>query len=158
MFANHGSLQKHKHEMEGINSRMDGIQAAILNVKLRYIDEWNSARHKNAQRYNELLSVLPEIKTPKIRENSFHIFHLYVIRANKRDELADYLKSKKIGIGIHYPTALPFLPAYKYLGHKPSDFPVAYKYQSEILSLSMFPELNNDQINYAVNSIKQFFK
>lgn len=158
MFANHGALQKHQHEMEGINSRMDGIQAAVLEVKLKYIDEWNNARHNHAIRYNELLSDLPEIKTPKIRENSFYIFHLYVIRANKRDELADYLKSKKIGIGIHYPTALPFLPAYKYLGHKPSDFPVAYQYQEEILSLPMFPELNNDQIDYAVNSIKEFFK
>ena len=158
MFANHGALQKHQHEMEGINSRMDGIQAAVLNVKLKYVDKWNSARYKHALRYNELLSSLPEIKTPKIRENSSHIFHLYVIRANKRDELANYLKSKKISTGIHYPTALPFLPAYKYLRHKPSDFPVAYQYQEEILSLPMFPELNNDQIDYAVNSIKEFFK
>jgi len=157
MFANHGSLQKHQHEMEGINSRMDGIQAAILNVKLKYIDEWNSARYKNALRYNELLSGIPEIKTPKIINNSSHIFHLYVMRTNKRDELASYLKSKKISTGIHYPTALPFLPAYKYLGHKPSDFPIACQYQDEILSLPMFPELSTDQIDYVVNSIKEFF-
>ncbi|MBA7716788.1 dTDP-3-amino-3,4,6-trideoxy-alpha-D-glucose transaminase [subsurface metagenome] len=96
MFANHGALQKHQHEMEGINSRMDGIQAAILNVKLRYIDEWNSSRYKNALRYNELLSGIHEIKTPKIRDNSSHIFHLYVMRTNKRDKLANYLKSNKI--------------------------------------------------------------
>jgi len=158
MFANHGSLQKHQHEMEGINSRMDGIRAAILNVKLKYIDEWNSARYKNALRYNELLSGIPEIKTPKIRDNSSHIFHLYVMRTNKRDELANYLKSKKISTGIHYPTALPFLPAYKYLGHKPSDFPIACQFQSEILSLPMFPELNNGQVDYVANSINEFFK
>ena len=158
MFANHGALQKHQHEMEGINSRMDGIQAAILNVKLKYIDEWNGARHNNALRYNELLSAIPEIKIPKIRENSFHIFHLYVIRTDERDELANYLKSKKIGTGIHYPTALPFLPAYRYLGHKPSDFSVAYKYQGEILSLPMYPELDNDQIDYAAYAIKEFFR
>ena len=158
MFANHGALQKHQHEMEGINSRIDGIQAAILNVKLKYIDEWNGVRHNNALRYNELLSALSEIKIPKIRENSFHIFHLYVIRTDERDELASHLKSKKIGTGIHYPTALPFLPAYRYLNHKPSDFPVAYKYQGEILSLPMFPELSNDQIDYIVSSIKEFYK
>lgn len=157
-FANHGSLHKHHHEMEGINSRLDGIQASVLKVKLKYIDDWNSTRLKHALRYNELLSGLPEIKIPKIRENSFHVFHLYVIRTNKRDELKDYLKSKEIGVGIHYPSALPFLPAYKYLGHKPSDFPVSHQYQSEILSLPMFPELANDQINYIVNSINEFFK
>jgi dTDP-4-amino-4,6-dideoxygalactose transaminase len=158
MFANHGSLYKHNHEIEGINSRMDGIQAAILNVKLKYIDEWNNARHKHALKYNELLSGLPEVKTPKIRENSFHIFHLYVIRTNKRNELENYLKSKSIGTGIHYPTALPFLAAYKHLAHKPYDFPIAHQYQDEILSLPMFPELGNDQIEYVVNSIKEFLK
>ena len=93
-----------------------------------------------------------------IRESSFHIFHLYVIRINKRDEMVNYLKSKKISTGIHYPTALPFLPAYRYLGHKPADFPIAHQYQNQILSLPMFPELNNDQIDYVVNSIKEFYK
>jgi len=158
MFANHGSLHKHEHEIEGINSRMDGIQAAILSVKLKNIDEWNRSRFKNALRYNDLFSNIPEVCTPRIRENSFHIFHLYVIRVKQRDELASYLKSKKIGTGIHYPIALPFLLAYKYLGHKPSDFPIAYQYQSEILSLPMFPELNNEQGEYVVNSVKEFFK
>jgi len=158
MFANHGSLRKHQHEMEGINSRLDGIQAAILNVKLKYIDGWNRVRHQNALKYNERLSVIPRIQTPRIRENAFHIFHLYVIRTEKRDELAIFLKSKQIETGIHYPTALPFLQAYKYLNHEPSDFPVAYQYQGEILSLPMFPELNDVQIDYVVNSINEFFK
>jgi dTDP-4-amino-4,6-dideoxygalactose transaminase len=158
MFANHGSIRKHQHEMEGINSRLDGIQAAILNVKLKYVDGWNRARHQNALKYNEQLSVIPQIQTPKIRENAFHIFHLYVIRTEKRDELANYLKSKQIDTGIHYPTALPFLKAYDYLGHKPADFPVAYKYQNEILSLPMYPELHDDEINHVVNSIKEYFE
>jgi dTDP-4-amino-4,6-dideoxygalactose transaminase len=158
MFANHGSLRKHQHEMEGINSRLDGIQAAILNVKLKYVDGWNRARHQNALKYNERLSVIPRLQTPKIRENAFHIFHLYVIRTEKRDALAIYLKSKQIETGIHYPTALPFLQAYKYLDYRPSDFPVAYQYQREILSLPMFPELNDVQIDYTANSINEFFK
>jgi dTDP-4-amino-4,6-dideoxygalactose transaminase len=158
MFANHGSLRKHQHEMEGINSRLDGIQAAILNVKLKYVDGWNCGRQQNALKYNKRLSAIPRIQTPKIRENAFHIFHLYVIRTEKRDELADYLKSRQIETGIHYPTALPFLQAYKYLDHKPSDFPVAYQYQREILSLPMFPELSDDQIAYVANSINEFFE
>ena len=158
MFANHGSLQKHHHEMEGINSRLDGIQAAILNVKLKYVDGWNRARHQNALKYNKRFSDIAQIQTPKIRENAFHIFHLYVIRTEKRDELAAYLKSKQIETGIHYPTALPFLQAYRYLAQKPSDFPVAHQYQGEILSLPMFPELNDDQIDYVANSAIEFFK
>jgi dTDP-4-amino-4,6-dideoxygalactose transaminase len=156
MFANHGSLRKHEHEIEGINSRLDGIQAAILNVKLKYVDGWNRARYQNALAYNERLSIIPQIQTPKVRENAFHIFHLYVIRTEKRDALANYLKPKQIDTGIHYPTALPFLQAYSYLGHKPSDFPIASRYQNEILSLPMFPELNEKQIEYVTNSIKEF--
>jgi len=156
MFANHGSLRKHQHDIEGINSRLDGIQAAILSVKLKYIDKWNLARNKNALVYNRLLSGIDQIRTPKIRENSFHIFHLYVIRSEKRDQLADFLTSKGIGTGIHYPTALPFMRAYGHLNHKPSDFPIAYKIQDEILSLPMFPELNDEQINHVVSSIKDF--
>ena len=158
MFANHGSIRKHQHDMEGINSRMDGIQAAILSVKMRYIDEWNLARNKNALIYNRFLSGIGQIQTPKIRENSFHIFHLYVVRCEKRDELANFLKSKGIDTGIHYPTALPFMPAYSYLHHRPSDFPMAYLVQNEILSLPMFPELTDEQINYVVGSIIEFLK
>jgi len=158
MFANHGSLKKHQHEIEGVNSRMDGLQAAILRVKLKYIDGWNKKRYENALIYNELLSNIPEIKTPKIRDDTFHIFHLYVIRTAKRNELAQYLKSKGIDTGIHYPTALPFLPAYKYLGYTSADFTVAFQYQKEILSLPMFPELTRDQINYIVNSIYEFLR
>jgi dTDP-4-amino-4,6-dideoxygalactose transaminase len=157
MFANHGALKKHQHEMEGINSRLDGIQAAILNVKLGYIDEWNRKRHNHALTYNEYLSAVPDVITPKIAEDSFQIFHLYVIRTSRRDELGEFLQSKGIGTGIHYPTALPFLSAYKYLNHQPSDFPVAYQYQDEILSLPMFPELTDEQISFAADSIKEFF-
>ena len=157
MFANHGSLQKHKHEIEGINSRMDGIQAAVLNVKLKYINKWNSARHNNALYYNKLLADLPDVITPKIHKDANPIFHLYVIRIKQRDELANFLKSKEIGTGIHYPTALPFMLAYNYLGHQPSDFPIAFQYQNEILSLPMYPELTQDQMEFVVNTIKEFY-
>lgn len=157
MFANHGSLRKHHHEIEGINSRMDGFQAAVLSVKLKYIDEWNLARNKNALIYNDLLSAIDQVRTPKIREDSFHVFHLYVIRVERRNELASFLKSKGIDTGIHYPFALPFMPAYKYLGHQAEDFPVAHKYQNEIISLPLFPELKKEQIEYITHSIREFY-
>ena len=156
MYANHGAVQKHHHQTEGINSRMDGLQAAILSVKLSYIDVWNEKRYKNALRYTHLLKEVAGIATPGIRENARHIFHLYVIRTEKRNELQVYLKQKEIDTIIHYPTALPLLPAYTYLGHAPEDFPIASKYQSQILSLPMYPELSQQQIEYVVASIQEF--
>ena len=157
MFANHGSLTKHEHEFEGINSRMDGIQSAILFVKLPYIHEWNQKRLQNSLLYNELLRDVEGVVTPKIRSNAKHVFHLYVIRTKKRDELQKYLKDHGISTGIHYPTALPFLKAYEYLGHKPDDFPMAYQYQDKILSIPIFAELTKEQISYICDCIASFF-
>ncbi|MDP8218256.1 MAG: DegT/DnrJ/EryC1/StrS family aminotransferase [Candidatus Theseobacter exili] len=154
MYANHGALIKHKHEVEGINSRLDGLQAAILSVKLKYISEWNEKRLKNATLYNKLLAGVDGIAIPQIRENVKHVFHLYVIRVADRDTLQKYLAEKGISTGIHYPTPLPFLRAYKYLGHKSEEFPVVSKYQDQILSLPMFPELTADQMEYVIESIK----
>ncbi len=157
MFANHGSPRKHVHEMEGINSRMDGIQAAILSVKLNYIDRWNLARADNADAYDRRFSGFERVVTPKRRADGTHIFHLYVIRVERRDELAEFLKKRGIETGIHYPTALPFLTAYAYLGHRPADFPFAFRNQGEILSLPMYPELREEQIDHVVGSIKEFY-
>ena len=158
MFANHGALKKHEHFIEGINSRLDGLQAAILTVKLKYIDEWNIKRREIASIYNHLLSNVAEIEVPETRVNSEHIFHVYVIRTRKRNELKHFLKENGINTAIHYPTALPNLPAYSYLQHKKEDFPLASKYQDEILSLPMFPELNEKQIKYIVDKIKEYFQ
>lgn len=158
LFANHGSLQKHIHELEGINSRMDALQAVVLSAKLPHIDDWNKARHAHSLKYNALLDGIPGVKCPKLRPNAFHIFHIYSVRVPRRDELADYLKSKGISTGIHYPVALPFMPAYGYLKHKPSDFPVAYERMGEILSLPMYPELSEEQIGYVAQSIKEFYE
>lgn len=157
MFANHGSLKKHEHQIEGINSRMDGLQAAILSAKLPYIIKWNEKRYQNALIYNELLADIEEIIIPKIRTNATHIFHLYVIRTNNRDELQKHLNKQGIDTAIHYPTALPFMEAYNYLGHKPEDFPVAFKYQDEILSLPMYPELSPSAISYITKQIEKVF-
>jgi dTDP-4-amino-4,6-dideoxygalactose transaminase len=158
MFANHGALQKHSHKMEGMNSRMDGLQAAILSVKLPYVRQWNQQRRANADRYSEFLSGIAEVNVPAIREHSDHIFHLYVIRTSQRDNMQAYLKEKGISTGIHYPTALPFLPAYAYLGHSPQDFPVASAYQRQIISLPMFPELTGQQTEFVTDNIRAFLK
>jgi dTDP-4-amino-4,6-dideoxygalactose transaminase len=153
MYANHGALKKHQHFMEGINSRLDGIQAAILSAKLPHIHEWNQRRFENAMYYNELLTGTEGIITPKVRENCSHIFHLYVIRTQNRDQLQNELKEQGIETAIHYPTALPNMPAYKYLGHSQEDFPVASAYQSQILSLPMYPELTREQIEYVAETV-----
>lgn len=158
MYANHGAMVKHQHDIEGINSRLDGLQASILLAKLPFIHEWNQKRYQHALAYNELLKNIKFISIPKIRPACRHIFHLYVIRTHNRDHLQNYLKNKGIETAIHYPTALPFLNAYNYLGHKPDDFPLAYQYQSEILSLPMYPEMTTDMIEYVAENIKSFDK
>lgn len=155
MFANHGALKKHYHELEGINSRLDGMQAAILSVKLKYIEQWNDKRLQNGLRYNELLSNIDDVLTPSIHPDVKHIFHLYVIRTEQRDKLQAHLEKLGVASGIHYPTALPFLKAYEYLGHKPEDFPVAHQYTSQILSLPMYPELTKDQLICVADAINE---
>lgn len=157
LFANHGSLQKYIHEIEGVNSRLDAIQAAVLKIKLGHIDEWNKARNGHALKYNELLDGAANIKTPRLRPDTFHIFHLYVIRAERRDDLAAFLKTKGIATGIHYPYALPLVQAYRYLRHQPSEFPVAHECQGQILSLPMYPELGVEHIAYVAESIREFY-
>ena len=157
MYARHGALVKHKHYMEGINSRMDGIQAAVLNVKLKYILDWTDKRIENAGLYNENLKNISEITLPTIRPDSKHTFHIYVIRAQNRESLSDYLYEKGIQTALHYPTILPLLPAYEYLNKTPKDFPEAYLAQQEILSLPMYPELGGKEIDYIVKIIKTFY-
>ncbi|MFT3682742.1 MAG: DegT/DnrJ/EryC1/StrS family aminotransferase [Ferruginibacter sp.] len=158
LYARHGAIKKHEHEIEGINSRLDGLQAGILSAKLPYIFTWTEKRIKVAALYDELLKNIKQITIPAVRPNSKHTFHLYVIRCEKRDELAAYLKQHNIATAIHYPTALPNLPAYRYLGKTRSDFPVATNYESQILSLPIFPELTNDQVVYITDTIKSFYK
>ena len=157
MFANHGSQKKHEHEFEGINSRMDGMQAAILSVKLPYILAWSEARYLNALKYNEYLKDKDKIVTPLINPDVRHVFHLYVIRAQRRDELQVFLKENGISTGIHYPNPLPFVKAYDYLQHTPEDFPVAYDYRNTIISLPMYPELNLEQITFITSKIEKFY-
>jgi dTDP-4-amino-4,6-dideoxygalactose transaminase len=156
-FANHGAISKHDHQFEGINSRLDGLQASILDAKLKYLHDWNKKRILAAQKYNQLLSGLPQVEVPKIRPNSTHTFHLYVIQCEERDKLSDFLTENKIQTGIHYPTPLPFLPAYYYLNHKKTDFPNTDKIYKRILSLPLYPEIRVEQIEYVSHKIKEFY-
>ena len=157
MYARHGALKKHQHQIEGINSRMDGLQAAILSAKLPYILEWTDKRIANAVLYNKQLAGIDQIVLPKQRSNSKHTYHLYVILATHRDALMNYLKEKGIETAIHYPAALPNLPAYKYLGYTGADFPVATNLQTKILSLPMYPEMEEEMIAWIAGCIREFY-
>ena len=160
MFANHGRVDKYDHRFEGINSRLDGIQAAILDVKLKHLARWTEQRRQVAAWYNERLSDLNDIILPKERKGAKHVYHIFPIRteAALRDKLLDYLKGEGIGALVHYPIALPNLTAYKYLGYKESDYPNASKYSKELISLPIFPELKEDEVDYVAEKIKAFFK
>lgn len=157
VFANHGRVDKYDHEMEGINSRLDGLQAAVLGVKLKHLDAWSEARRKNAYLYNEYLNGT-DLVTPTEMANIKAVYHLYVVRMKSelRQKMQDHLKAKGISTGIHYPIALPNLKAYSYLKHTKNDFPESTKASEEILSLPMYPELSESQIGFVAKSIKEF--
>ena len=154
-FARHGG--KGEHIMEGINSRMDGLQGAVLNVKLPRLAEWTRRRQRVAARYNELLNGIGDIITPKVAQDREHVYHLYVIRTERRDALRKYLADAGVATVLNYPKALPFYPAYAYLEHKPEDFPMAYANQSRILSLPIFPEMSDEMISCVAGKIREFF-
>jgi dTDP-4-amino-4,6-dideoxygalactose transaminase len=156
VFARHGGLSKGEHEVEGINSRLDGLQAAVLAVKLKHLPAWTKARQVIAASYDAELRRFQQITTPKVGVAREHVYHLYVIRHDRRQDLANHLKARGVQTGIHYPVALPFLRAYQYLGHRPEDFPNAYYNQSRILSLPMYPELAETQRAHVVGAIGEF--
>ena len=158
-FANHGRMKKCDHDFEGINSRLDGLQAAILSVKLPHLDRWTENRRKNAYRYNAALKETGLV-TPEEMGHVTTVYHLYVVRvpAERREPLRKFLKAAGIDTGIHYPTALPYLNAYRRLGHSEADFPEALKASRQILSLPMFPELNEDQTDYVATQLLTFLR
>lgn len=157
LFRNHGEYQKSKHQIVGFNSRLDAIQAAILNIKLKYIEDWNAKRQQAAKMYYDLLKDCKEIALPLVLPTNLHAYHLFVIKAQKRDELQVFLSNNNIGTGIHYPISLPFVQALKYLNHSECDYPVSYKNQDLILSLPIFPDITSEQIEYVSSKIIEFY-
>lgn len=157
MTARHGGLKKGDHIFEGINSRLDGIQASILSVKLPHLCKWTNLRKNIAEIYINNLSSIKYLKIPKVESFAKHVWHLFVIKAERRNELANYLKINNIQTVINYPVALPFLPAYSYKNHTKNEFPNAFKNQSKILSLPLYPEMPEDHIFYVINKIKDFY-
>ena len=156
LLRDHGSKKKYYHEIIGGNFRMDAIQGAVLSIKLRYLDKWNNLRRENAKIYNEYLEDLDKIILPYELDHAKHVYHLYVIRTKKRDELQEFLNDNKIITGIHYPIPIHLQKAYKNLGYSEGDFPVAERIATEILSLPMFPELSHKEIEYITKKIKYF--
>lgn len=151
-FAQHGG--KGEHTIEGINSRLDGLQAAILNAKLGHLAEWTAARRAIAARYDEMLGDVPGLTVPKTAAGREHVYHLYVIRTDRREELRKSLADAGIATMLNYPKALPFYPAYSHLGHTPADFPVAFSHQSRILSLPIYPEMTDELMVYVVQHVR----
>lgn len=145
MIANHGRMSKYDHEIEGVNSRLDGLQAAILKVKLEHLEDWTEQRRRVVGSYRDHLADA-RLELPEEGNDSRHVYHLFVVRCKERDRVREYLADKGVSTGVHYPIGLPFLKAYEHLGHSNEDFPVTAAYQSQLLSLPLFPEMTEDQI------------
>jgi dTDP-4-amino-4,6-dideoxygalactose transaminase len=151
----HGRVSKYEHDQLGWGYRLDALQAAILGVKLRHLDDWNEARRAHASRYAELLADV-EVVVPVELDHVKHIYHCYVIRTPRRDELVEHLKKQGTGVVIHYPLPVHLQPAYKDLGYRPGDFPVSEACAAEVVSIPMFPELTDEQQQRVVSQIKEF--
>jgi len=158
LLRNHGRQEKYIHLVEGVGERLDTLQAAILRTKLAHLSEWVRKRREIAQRYSGLLSGLNGLVTPFQHPNVAHAYHLYVIRAKRRDRLGEWLAQEGIATGIHYPLPLHLQPAYGWMRHCEGDFPVAEIAAQEVLSLPMYPELEDSQIEEVVNAIFAFFR
>jgi dTDP-4-amino-4,6-dideoxygalactose transaminase len=166
---NHGSPRRYFHEEMGWNSRLDAMQAAILRVKLKYVEGWNEARRQHAARYDELFAAAgltssgsqsqdsAPIQLPHTSARAHHIYHQYVVRAYRRDELREFLTARKIGTEIYYPIPLHLQPSFVYLGYREGDFPETERAAKEVLALPMFPELRDDEQRWVVKSIADFY-
>jgi dTDP-4-amino-4,6-dideoxygalactose transaminase len=142
---NYGGIAKYDHPVLGMNSRLDTLQAVVLRAKLKRLAAWNDARRAAARRYDELLAGVPEVELPRTLAGNEHVWHLYTVRVPRRDEVLRKLQAAGIGVGVHYPTPLPFQGAFAELGHRRGEFPVSERTAAEILSLPMFPHITPQQ-------------
>lgn len=153
----HGAKPKYYHSMVGYNSRLDTIQAAVLMVKLKYLPDWHEARREKAAAYDRLLKDTPQITTPFVHDYNYHIYHQYTLIANDRDGLKDFLKSREIGIDTYYPLPLHLQDCFKELGYRKGDMPVSESLSDKVISLPIFPELTDDEQNFIVENIKEYY-
>jgi dTDP-4-amino-4,6-dideoxygalactose transaminase len=156
MLARHGGLTKHQHRIEGINSRLDGMQAAILSAKLPHLTDWTKARQAAAKVYDAGLNQIEDVVVPQVAADRSHVYHLYTIQHPRRDELAAHLNANGVQTAINYPTALPFLAAYSRLKARPEQFPNAHREQGRILSLPMFAEITREQQDEVIDLVRGF--
>lgn len=165
IFCSHGSKPKYYHRFIGINSRLDELHAAILNVKFKYLDKWLEGRFQVACRYQKLFekyNLLDKIKLPlndiySLKNHKEHTFHQYVISVEDRDKLQKYLKENGIGTNIYYPLCLHLQECFKYLGYKEADFPIAEEVSKHVLAIPLYPELTEDKQEYVVQKITEFY-
>jgi dTDP-4-amino-4,6-dideoxygalactose transaminase len=158
LLRDHGSGKKYYHDIIGFNYRMSEFQAAVINVKMKYIEQWTEQRRTNASIYNSFLRDIEGIDTPSELDHVKHVYHLYVVRTHSRDAMADFLRENGIGVGMHYPIPLHLTQAFAFLGYKKGDFPIAEQLADAILSLPMYPELSEDQIQYVCKKVEDFLK
>lgn len=157
LLLNHGSEDKYTHTAIGYNARMDGLQGAVLGVKLRHIQRWTEQRRANAAYYDQQLAELTHIVTPKADPRAYHVYHLYVIQVpSQRDACLKFLHERGIGAGIHYPIPLHLQPALAHFGYKAGDFPVTEALAKRIISLPLYPELTHEQMDYIVQTLRAF--
>lgn len=161
MIRDHGQAKKYYHDMEGYNGRLDAIQAGLLGIKLKSLPEWNEKRRRNASHYTKLFNLgsLKEkvVTPPHVPEWARPVYHLYIARVPQREKLQAHLNENGISTGLHYPVPVHLQKAYSGKGYKEGDFPITEKVASEILSLPMFPELTEGQIQYVVETIRKFY-
>jgi len=154
MISLHGTDRKYYHKVLGLNSRLDAIQAAILRVKLRYLDGWNGRRREIAALYNEHLKGL-DVVLPFCQDGAVHVYHQYSIQVEGRDSVQEHLKKKGVASAIYYPVPLHLQEVFSYLGYGPGDFPVSEEVSRRIISLPMFPELTEDEVRYVAESVAE---
>lgn len=157
VLRDHAQEGRHHHIEIGFNTRMEGVQAAVLEAKLRHLDEWNDVRSRLARRYRELLADCPGIKLPESPRPEAHVWHLFVIlvRGMARDDLRTALAEQGIQTAVHYPTPVPFQPVYASLGYRRGDFPVAEDVMNHCLSLPIFPEMTDGQLEYTASMLRK---
>ena len=155
MLRDYGRQGRYEHKIKGTNSRLDTIQAVVLNAKLKHLDDWNLMRAKAADYYNQLLSKVPGVTTPHLKSDRTHVYQTYAVRVANREKVMEGLKSKGVSSLIHYPIPLHLQEAYQELGYKKGAFPIAEKLASDVLSLPMFPHITKQQIEHVVAALKE---